>query len=62
MTFWITIVALVMLCLTFLANAKRVRLALLILGTFFIFVTALFLPIVGDYFETYDNLDNTLSE
>lgn len=62
MTFWITIGVLVLLVLTFLANAKRIRLALLILGTIFIVITALFLPVIGDYFETYDNLDNSMTD
>lgn len=38
--FILAIVTLVFLLLTFLANAKRLRLAYLLLGTFFIIATA----------------------
>lgn len=61
MTFWICLGALIFLLFTFLANAKRLRLPLLLLGTFFIVTTALMIPAVGDYFEAYRGLGNDLS-
>jgi hypothetical protein len=61
MSFWISLGAIIFLLFVFLANAKRLRLPLLLLGTFFIVTTALMIPVAGDYFDAYKNLGKDLS-
>ena len=52
--------SIVFLVLVFLANARRLKIAYLILGTFFLFTTLTEVPAVGRVFRNYNEIDNEI--